>query len=170
MRCAILLCLLYVFTSPVAAAELFSIWPGHPRAPTLPGSEDGRISRQWAVEVDLRGIVADRAAIAHIDVRLPEGVTRFAMRHVDLVAGFVLHGEDDFRIDPEARDSDISYTWYGESGDRQLSIAVYHGTMSATQTGPGGTYLRLKHALAVHPSARESGACPDSLPTHRSLA
>ncbi len=92
------------------------------------------------MDVDLRGIVADRAAIEHIEVRLPEGVTRFTMRHFDLVSGFVLDGEDDFRIDPDAADGDISYTWYGEAGDRQLGIAVYHGLMSATQTGPGGSY------------------------------
>ncbi len=38
MRSAILLCLLCVIASPVVAAELFTIRPGHPRSPTLFGA------------------------------------------------------------------------------------------------------------------------------------
>jgi len=130
------LALLLVPGDSSARSDLFRIWPNHPAAPVKPGSDGSAIRREWDVEVNMRGIVANSAATQTIVVRMPEGNDlHFRNRQFSDISGFILDGELDFQIDPDAEDSDISYSWYGTSDSAQMTIAVWRGVMSATITG-----------------------------------
>lgn len=119
-----------------AASDFFRIWPNHPAAPVRPGPEGSAIRHEWDVEVDMRGIVANSEAMRTILVKMPDGHNlRFDNVSFSDISGFELVGEFDFQVDPDASDSDISYTWYGTSGSAQMTIAVWQGVMSATITG-----------------------------------
>ncbi len=126
------------------SSEFFSVWPGHPQAPELPGPPRTVVAREWRVELNMRGIVANNAAVQRISVRLPDGERSFTMRLFSDIEGFELVGEDDFQIRPGARDEEISYSWSGVAGGEQMTIAVYRGVMSATITGPRGVFSLIR--------------------------
>lgn len=147
-RVIVVLLALATLLLPVAvfASDFFIVWPGHPDAPPTAGTRDGIVEREWRVQVDMRGIVANKAAVARITVRLPDGERSFVMRRFSDISGFELVGEDDFQIRPGARDEEISYNWYGEAGTDQMTIAVYQGVMSATITGGADVYTLIRRA------------------------
>ena len=150
MSRTLLLLLSLVLPTAVVASDFFTIWPEHPEAPGRPGPREGAVEREWDVRIDMRGIVANTAAIEKIGVRLPDGERTFFMRRIALDAGFELVGEDDFEIRPGARDEEISYSWYGEAEAEQMTIAVHEGVMSATITGSRGVYSLIRQrALPV---------------------
>ncbi len=131
-----------IFAVPAAHArsDFFTVWPGHEGAPELPGPPNTPIDREWMVGLNMRGIAANTDAVSAINVRLPDGERAFVMRSFNDISGFEPVGEDDFQIIPGTREEEISYNWYGEVGTEQMTIAVYHGVMSATITGGTEVY------------------------------
>lgn len=120
----------------LAESSLFRIWPNHPDAPERPGPDGSAFRKEWDVVVDLRGIVANSRAVSAIRVTMPDGSDQvFKLKRFDDISGFELVGEFDFQPIPDAPDSAISYTWYGESASAQMTIAVWQGVMSATIGG-----------------------------------
>ena len=140
--CLLLLC--FATTRVAAESNLFRVWPGHPESPEQPGGPRGAVERQWQVLVNVREIADGRRAISAIRVRLPDGDRLFRLLRFNDVSGFELVGQDDFRIRPDARDEEISYTWSGESSGEQMTIAVHEGIMSATITGDRGVYSLIR--------------------------
>lgn len=134
--------LLLAFLPQVADAQsdFFTVWPGHPTAPAIPVPPDTAVMREWNVGLNLRGIAANNRAVSAMRLRLPDGLRTFKMKRFSDISGFEPVGEDDFQIRPGAADREISYTWYGEAGTEQLTVAVYQGVMSATLTGGTALY------------------------------
>jgi len=148
MRSVLFVLLALLGPAAALASDFFIVWPGHPSAPAISPPREGPVVREWEVEINMRGIVANKAAVARINVRLPDGERTFVMRRFSDIAGFVLVGEDNFGIRPDARDEDISYNWYGEGGTEQMTIAVHQGVMSATVTGSRDVYSLIRREAA----------------------
>jgi len=145
MSRTLLLLLSLVLPTAVMASDFFTIWPEHPEAPGRPGPrESAAVEREWDVQINMRGIAANTAAIEKISVRLPDGEQTFVMRRIDLITGFELVGEDDFEIRPDTRDEEISYNWTGTAESEEMTIAVYQGVMSATISGSRGVYSLIR--------------------------
>ncbi len=140
MRSILIFMLIFAVPAAHARSDFFTVWPGHEKAPEIPGPPNTPIDREWMVGLNMRGIAANTAAVSEINVRLPDGQRAFVMRSFNDISGFEPVGEDDFQIIPGTRDEEISYNWYGEAGTEQMTIAVYHGVMSATITGGSAVY------------------------------
>ena len=137
----ILMLLFGASTEALAQTEIFTSPPTQQSPPDAQITHIAGFEAQWKVAVDVRRLVANKAARNQFSVRFNDGSNvQIRRTHFEPIAGFIaqMQGENiiDIVPDPTLPDSALSYTWYGytahPNGTQWLQFTVYQGTISAT--------------------------------------
>ncbi len=136
-----LMFLLSASTEALAQTQVFTSPPTQQSPPDIQIARIAGFEAQWKVSVDVRRLVANKAARNQLSIRLSDGSNvQIRRTHFEPIAGFIaqMQGENiiDIVPDPALPDSALSYTWYGytahPNGTQWLQFTVYQGTISAT--------------------------------------
>ena len=129
----LLLALLSVATPLLAQTEIFTKPPTALNPANLQTNALAGFEAEWSVAVDIRRLVANKAARERFTLKLADG-TRVVLQRANFqaVEGFIPLGETDIVPDPNLPDSKLSYSWYGQAGPQWLQFTVHKGTISAT--------------------------------------
>ncbi|MBI2398358.1 MAG: hypothetical protein HYV17_11220 [Xanthomonadales bacterium] len=119
-------------SSAWAQSNLFS-WQGQPGSVEHPRPNIRGAEREWPVGVNIRAVMASERARSSIRVLVPgRPPLVFQQRNVEPLRGFRILDNFDYEPDPAVPDSGLTYTWYGSSGSKQMTMSVYEGRVSAT--------------------------------------
>lgn len=128
---ALVVCL---FIAPVAFAQSNLLrWDGPPGSVEHPNPGIRGAEREWPVGINMREIMANDRARSKVRVIVPgHPPLVFSAIDIEPTSGFRIVRDFEYEPDPNVPDSGLTYTWFGNAGSRQMTIAVHKGRMSAT--------------------------------------
>lgn len=130
----ILALVVFLFVAPVAFAQSNLLrWNGPPGSIEHPDPGIRGAEREWPVGLNMREVMANERARSRIRVHVPGRTPLvFTAINIEPTSGFRIVGNYEYEPNPDVPDSELSYTWFGNAGSRQMTIAVHKGRMSAT--------------------------------------